>query len=64
MTEKKVSFSRYDTAVHLRDEHDIQSYLEAALEDGDPAMIAVALGNIARSRSISQLARDMWNDQG
>lgn len=58
MTEKKITFSRYDTANYLQDEQDIQAYLEVALEDGDPAMIAVALGNIARSRNISQLARD------
>lgn len=58
MTKEKVSFSRYDTADYLRDEDDILAYLEAAVDDGDPAMIAVALGNIARSRNISQLARD------
>ena len=58
MTEKKITFSRYNTANYLQDEQDIQAYLEVALEDGDPAMIAVALGNIARSRNISQLARD------
>lgn len=58
MAEEKVTFSRYDTADYLRDERDIQAYLEAAVEDDDPAMIAVALGNIARSRNISQLARD------
>lgn len=58
MTEKKITFSRYDTANYLQDEQDIQAYLEVALEDGDPAMIAVALGNIARSRNISQLARE------
>ena len=58
MKEQKVTFSRYDTANYLQDEQDIQAYLEVALEDGDPSMIAVALGNIARSRNISQLARD------
>ncbi|SIQ58132.1 probable addiction module antidote protein [Aeromonas sp. RU39B] len=58
MSDAQVTFSRYDAADYLRDEQDIQAYLEAALEDGDPTMIAVALGNIARSRNISQLARD------
>ncbi|WP_072822474.1 addiction module antidote protein [Modicisalibacter ilicicola] len=58
MVEESVTFSRYDTADYLRDERDIQAYLEAALEDGDPAMIALALGNIARARNISQLARE------
>ncbi len=58
MAEENVTFSRYDSADYLRDELDIQAYLEAALEDGDPAMIALALGNIARARNISQLARE------
>ncbi|WDL84047.1 putative addiction module antidote protein [Aeromonas bestiarum] len=58
MAGKHVTFSHYDTAVYLRNEQDIKAYLEAVLEDGDPSMIGVALGNIARSRSISQLARD------
>lgn len=58
MAEENVTFSRYDTADYLRDELDVQAYLEAALEDGDPAMIALALGNIARARNISQLARE------
>lgn len=54
----EVTFSRYDAADYLRTEEDIQAYLEAALEEGDASMVAVALGNIARSRNISQLARD------
>ncbi|WP_319781840.1 addiction module antidote protein [Oceanisphaera sp. IT1-181] len=58
MTEKKVTFSRYDTANYLRDEQDIKAYFDVALEDRNPAMIAVALGNIARARNVSQLARD------
>lgn len=58
MTDKKVIFSRYDTANYLRDEKDIKAYFDVALEDRNPAMIAVALGNIARARNVSQLARD------
>ena len=34
------------------------AYLEAALEDGDPKVIAVALGDIARAKGMSQIARD------
>ncbi|MDF2415833.1 MULTISPECIES: addiction module antidote protein [Aeromonas] len=58
MRGKDLTFSRYDAAVYLRNEQDIKAYLEAVLEDGDPSMIGVALGNIARSRSVSQLAMD------
>ena len=34
------------------------AYLEAALEDGDPRVVVHALGNIARARGMSQIARD------
>ncbi len=37
-------FSRYDTADYLKNEEDIAAYLEAVMEDGDPALIAAALG--------------------
>ena len=33
-------------------------YLEAALEDGDPALIATALGDIARAKGMSEIARE------
>jgi probable addiction module antidote protein len=32
-------------------------YFEAALEDGDSAVVAAALGHIARARGISKIAR-------
>lgn len=35
-----------------------RAYLEAAFEDGDPALIAAAIGDIARARGISQIAKD------
>jgi probable addiction module antidote protein len=34
------------------------AYLEAALEDGDPALIAAALGDIARAKGMSEIARE------
>ncbi|AKH64252.1 MULTISPECIES: addiction module antidote protein [Photorhabdus] len=59
MKSQKVKFSRYDTADYLQTEEDIAAYLEAVMEDGDPSLIAAALGDIARARNISQLARDV-----
>lgn len=32
-------------------------YLEAAIEDGHPAIIAAAIGNIARAKGMSKIAR-------
>jgi probable addiction module antidote protein len=48
----------WDPAEHLESEADMAAYLEAALEEGDPALVAAALGDIARAKGMSQLARD------
>jgi len=50
----------YDTAEYLETPEDMAAYLEACLEiaDGDAAFVAKALGNIARAKGMSQVARD------
>ncbi len=54
----KVKTRVYDTTHYLRDEQDMAAYLEAALMGGDAAVVAAALGDIARARGMTQLARD------
>jgi probable addiction module antidote protein len=54
----KTKTNRWDAAEHLETEEDMAAYLEAALEDGDPALIAAALGDIARAKGMSQIARE------
>ena len=44
--------TRYDSADYLKSEKDIAAYLDAALEDGDPALIRHALNAIARARGM------------
>ncbi|MFM5888120.1 MAG: addiction module antidote protein, partial [Dolichospermum sp.] len=34
------------------------AYLEAALEDGDPNLVVAALGDIARSKGMTNIARE------
>ena len=46
----------YDTADHLETAEDIAYYLEAVFEDGDPALITHALGVIARSEGMTEIA--------
>ena len=48
----------WDPVDHLKTEEDMAAYLEAALEEGDPALIAAALGDIARAKGMSQVARE------
>ncbi len=48
----------WDAAEHLKSEDDMALYLQAALEEGDPALVAAALGDIARAKGMSQIARE------
>ena len=48
----------WDAAEHMTTEEDMATCLEAALEDGDPALIVAALGDIARAKGMSQIARE------
>ena len=48
----------WDPAEHLKNEDDMAAYLEAALEEGDSNLVAAALGDIARAKGMSQVARE------
>ena len=48
----------WDVVEHLETEEDMAAYLEATLEEGDPALIAAALGDIARAKGMTQIARE------
>ena len=54
----KTVTSPWDPAEHLKTEEDMADYLEAALEEGDPTLIAAALGDIARAKGMTQVARE------
>ena len=47
----------FDPAEHLETEEDILCYLEAAMEGNDPKHIASALGDVARSQGMTEIAR-------
>ncbi len=49
---------QWDPAEHLDSPEAIAAYLDAALEDGDPQLVAAALGDIARAKGMSQLAKE------
>jgi probable addiction module antidote protein len=53
-------FSRWDAADSLKTDNDMALYFEACLEEdpGDGSLIRAALGDIARARGMSQLARE------
>tara|TARA_B000000460_G_C21430340_1_gene354889 strand:+ start:246 stop:524 length:279 start_codon:yes stop_codon:yes gene_type:complete len=48
----------FDPASYLETEEDILHYLEAAMEGNDPKHIASALGDVARSKGMSEVAKN------
>jgi len=58
--ETDTATTRYDVAEHLRTPEEMAAYLEACIEEanGDAAFIAKALGDIARAKGMTQVARD------
>ncbi len=57
MARAKTRTKRWDAADHLKSDAAIAGYLEAALDDGDPALVAAALGDIARAKGMATIAR-------
>lgn len=51
-----IETSRWDAADHLDSTEAILAYLEAVFEDGDPALIAAALNDVARARGLGDAA--------
>lgn len=59
MTEKIhiADLPEFDASRYLDSEEAIAEYLTVVLEDGDPALLAAALGDIARARGMADIAR-------
>jgi len=55
-----IKLRKWDSAEHLKTDEDMLLYLQACMDEAgdDAAFIAKALGNIARAKGMSQLAKD------
>ena len=56
-TKTKTKTRSWDAARYLETDEDMAAYLEAVLEQGDPSLVAAALGDIARAKGVAQIAR-------
>jgi probable addiction module antidote protein len=54
----KVPTYLWNAAEHLETQEDMAAYLEAALKDGNPDLVVAALGDIARSKGMTTIARE------
>ena len=62
-TRKEVAMAKtqtrpWDATDYLETEEDIVAYLEAAFDDGDPRLIAAALGDVARAKGMTKIATE------
>jgi probable addiction module antidote protein len=53
----KIKTIPWDSASYLKTDKDISQYLEAVFEEGDPALVAHALGIVARTKGMTKIAR-------
>jgi probable addiction module antidote protein len=56
----KTRTKSWDAVEQLNSDEEMAAYLEAALEDGYPALVAAALGDIARANGMTEIAREAW----
>ncbi len=53
-----VKIYRWDVSEHLNTSEAINEYLTAALEDGDSDLLLAVLGDIARAKGMTQIAKN------
>ena len=52
-----VNISNFDASEYIESEEDAIAYLNAA-ENGDPALLQAAIGDIAKARGMGQIAKE------
>lgn len=58
MPTTKTSTHPWDPARYLESDEDVAAYLDAVLEEDDPALLAAALGDVARAKGMTEIARE------
>ena len=60
---EKITFAKWDPAEVLTTKERVIAYLEVALEENDPDFLLSAFGDIARSRGMAKIARELNLDR-
>ena len=58
-TIEKITFEKWDLADHINTKEDVLGILEAALEENDTALLLAVIGDIARSKGMTEIAKDL-----
>ena len=60
---EKVSFAKYDPADYINTKDDVIAMLEVALEEDDPDLLLEIIGDIARSKGMTKIAKKLDIDR-
>ncbi|MDR1025354.1 MAG: putative addiction module antidote protein [Treponema sp.] len=63
MDEEKITFEDWDLADDIETKEDVIGIIEAALEENDPEFLLSVIGDIARSKGMARLARELNIDR-
>ena len=63
MKTEKVTFSKWDPADDIETKEDVIGILEAALEENDSDYLLSVFGDIARSKGMTQIAKELNLDR-
>jgi probable addiction module antidote protein len=55
---EKLRLYRWDVVDHLDSDEAIAGYLDAVLDENDPALLTAALGDVARAKGMTQVSRE------
>ena len=55
--------SVYDPAEYIETKEDVIAFLEGALEENDPEFLLETIGHIARSKGMTQIAKELNIDR-
>jgi probable addiction module antidote protein len=58
MAKPKTTTRTWDPARYLETDEDVAAYLDAALDEDDPALLAAVLGDVARAKGMTEIARE------
>ena len=62
-TKEKITFSDWDPAEVIETKEDVIALLEVALEENDPDFLLSVIGDIARSKGMTQIAKELNLDR-
>jgi probable addiction module antidote protein len=62
-TKEKVTFEKWDPADDIETKEDVLGVLAVALEENDPDFLLSVIGDIARSKGMAQIARELNLDR-